>query len=228
MHALTIHFLLWIICLCGPPLARAGLTFPESAKESPAPAKAGLVIVDFPFSNESAAPVVIRTLRSSCHCLIPEIIGGKLRYAPGEQGILRARVKFENVTRTLEEKTLIWLEGDPEHLPSATLTVRFVVPETLTLDPRNLSWTIGEAATPKVIRIRADDKQPVHLTKTELSQAKFRYTVRTVAEGREYEIEIRPVDTAAVSFTTLRIETDSPLARYKSLTIILSVQTPRP
>jgi hypothetical protein len=104
-----------------------------------------------------------------------------------------------------------------------------VVPEPLTIEPRNLSWEIGEAASPKVIRIRVNDPQPVHLTQLELSQPqKFRCRQRTIADGKEYRIEIRPLDTASVSFATLRIETDSPLARYKSITSILSVHRTTP
>ncbi len=208
-----------------PPaaLAAAGLTFPEPMKEFPAPAKAGQVIVEFPFSNESAAPATIRKWVPSCHCLEAEIVGGKLHYAPGEKGILRTRLKFETLTATAEEKVMLWLQGDPEHVPSAALTVRLVVPELLKIEPRNLSWTIGESDSPKIIRIRVDDKHPVHLTKLALSQEKFRFTQRTLADGKDYEIEIRPVTTASVSFATLRIETDSPLARYQSMTSILSV-----
>lgn len=219
---------LWLVWLCGPALAAAGLTFPAALKDLPAPEQAGEVTVDFPFSNESAAPAVIRRLLPSCHCLEAEIVGGKLRYAPGETGMVRARWKFTALTATAEERVALWLDGDPETAPSASLTVRLVLPDLLKIEPRNLAWAIGEAPAPKTIRIRVEAKENVNLTKLELSQEKFRYTLRTLAEGREYEIEVRPLDTAAASFATLRVETDSALARYKTLTLILAVQPPRP
>ena len=225
---MKIFCVLWFLWISSGAAAVGGLSFTKPLMELPAPAKAGQVSVDFPFTNDSTEPAIIRRLLPSCHCLEATILGGKLRYEPGEKGILRARVKIANVTQTLEEKTVLWLEGDREAAPSAILTVRLVVPEVLKIEPRILSWSIGGAATPKVIRIHADDKQPVNLTKLELSQAKFQYTQRTISEGKDYEIEIRPVATAAASFATLRIETDSPLARYKSLTVILAVQTPQP
>jgi len=221
----NIHALIW---LASAATAFAGLTFPNSAKESPAPEKPGLVIVDFPFSNDTQTPAVIRTLESSCHCLTAEIVDGKLRYAPGEKGILRARVKFEDVSRSINEQIALWLEGDPEFTPSATLAVRLLVPEYLKIEPHNLSWAIGEATAPKIIRIRADEKYPAHLTKLEIATDKFTQIHRTITDGKEYEIEVRPADTAAPSFSILRLETDSPLARYKVITCMLSVRSATP
>ena len=220
-----LHSLIW---LAGATTALGGLTFPEAAKEAPAPEKAGQVIMDFPFSNDTRTPAVIRTLQSSCHCLTAEIVDGKLRYEPGEKGILRTRVKFEDISRTIDEQIALWLEGDPELVPSATLRVRLVVPEYLKIEPHNLSWTIGETTSPKTIRIRADDKYPAHLTKLEIATDKFSQTHRTITDGKEYEIEVKPADTAAPSFSILRLETDSPLARYKVITCILSVHGATP
>ena len=218
----------WLIWLAGAASAFAGLTFPETAKESPAPEKPGQAVVDFPFSNDTPTPAVIRTMQPSCHCLTAEIVDGKLRYAPGEKGILRARVKFEDISRSIDEQIALWLEGDPELAPSSTVAVHLLVPEYLKIEPHNLSWTIGEAATPKTIHIRADAKYPAHLIKLEIATDKFTQTHRTITDGKEYEIKVRPADTAAPSFSILRLETDSPLARYKVITCMLSVRGARP
>jgi len=218
----------WLIWLAGAATAFGGLTFSETRKESPAPEKPGQVIVDFPFSNNTQTPAVIRTLQSSCHCLTAEIVDGKLRYAPGEKGVVRARVKFDDISRSIDEQIALWLEGDAEFSPSATLAVRLVVPEYLKIEPHNLTWALGEATAPKIIRIRADDKYPAHLTKLEIATDKFTQTHRTITNGKEYEVEVRPADTTAPSFSILRLETDSPLARYKVITCMLSVRSATP
>ena len=217
----SVHFLIW---LAGVASAFGGLTFPDTAKELRAPEKAEQVVIDFPFSNDTQAPVVIRTLQSSCHCLTGEIVDGKMRYTPGEKGVLRARVKFDDISKSIDEQIALWLEGDAELSPSSTVAVHLIVPEYLKIEPHNLTWTIGEKAAPKIIRIRADDKYPAHLTKLEMATDKFKETHRTITDGKEYEIEVRPADTSAPAFSILRLETDSALARYKVITCMLSVR----
>ena len=79
------HFPL-ILALITPAIA--GLTLPEAVKDYAVPADAVSTAefsVDFPFTNASAAPLVIRKFNCACSGLRSEISGNKLTYAPGER-----------------------------------------------------------------------------------------------------------------------------------------------
>jgi hypothetical protein len=161
--------------------------------------------VDFPFTNATAAPLVIRKFNCACSGLRSEISGNKLSYAPGESGVLRSFFTVGPANGTMSKSVVLWLQDDPEETPSATFTARIHVPELVKIEPRTLCWDLGQPAQPQTLRIRIDHSSPIHLTKLTYTTENFRHTLRTLEPGKLYEIEAVPASLRRVP-AQLRLE----------------------
>ena len=88
----------------------AGLEFSEPVKDVHAPADVATVTESFEFKNHGDKPVTIAKADPTCSCLKVEISGGKLKYAPGESGVVRMTFEMGNFSGIVEKMVAIWLE----------------------------------------------------------------------------------------------------------------------
>jgi len=184
------------------------LTFPESTKELNVAVDATTLDVDFPFSNKTDKPVTISKVQASCSCMNVGVKGGKQRYEPGESGVIRATFDMRNQTGDVERLTHVWLQGDPEEKPSVKLEVKFHIPELVKPEPRTLRWEVGEAPSPKTIRIVMSGDQPIHVQNVISPPANFKHELKTIADGKEYELVVTPGATTSPAIGVYRLETD--------------------
>lgn len=104
-------------------------------------------------------------------------------------------------------------------------TMDFDVPQALSLSERSLIWKRGEAATPRVLRIRIPQGSPIHaVTEASLSGADFDYVPAKVRAGKEYTVTVTPKSTAKKALNRLVIHTDSPDPRYARFIVYLQCQ----
>jgi hypothetical protein len=187
----------------------AGLTFPETTKHVQVAVDAQVLDVDFPFTNQSDKPVEISRVEPSCTCMSVQLQGGKQRYEPGESGLIRATFDMKNQVGDVERLTHLWLRGDPEGNPSVKLTVKFQIPEWVKAEPRTLRWEVGETAAAKSIKIEMSGDEPIHLQKVVTSPTSpFKHEVKTIKDGKEYELVVTPNSTASQGIAVFRLETD--------------------
>lgn len=105
------------------------------------------------------------------------------------------------------------------------LTMRFVVPQALSVSARSLIWKVGQPPMPQTLRIRIPKGSPVHsVAEAALSGEAFDYTPRIVKEGAEYAVDITPKSSAKKALNRLIIKTDSADSRYAAYIIYLSIQ----
>lgn len=204
-----------LMALLAVGVARGGLVFPEKLKEIHAAADAAAVTADFAFSNQGDKPVSIRHYDAPCSCLSAQIKGGKLDYAPGEEGLIRANFSLGNFSGQVDKEIILWLKGDPDDRPSIRLTVRVHIPELVVVEPKTLKWAVGEKPDPKKIQIKVAFEKPVKVLKVDGSNVRFKQDLVTLKEGALYELTVTPADTVAPGIGVLRIETDCPVARHR-------------
>jgi hypothetical protein len=196
--------------------AAAGLDFPNKALEcSPGPDE-NQVIVDFPFSNKTGAALIIREAVPNCGCMTISIKGGKMAYAPGEEGVLRATMDITNLSGDVEKAAAVFLNGDPEIKPSSMLTVRAHIPVLVEVSPKTLRWNIGEKTEPKVLKITMHHDKPIRVLAVNPSKESFLHRLKTIEEGKQYELEITPVDTSKPDLQVFGIVTDCSIKRHKN------------
>lgn len=207
-----------IVCLgmlLMSPLHGAGLDFTATLKEIEAPADAKKVSADFEFTNRSNKTVKVAKYDAGCSCMAVGIKDGKLDYAPGESGLLRADFEMGNFSGTVDKAVALWLDDDPPEKPSVTLTIRVHIPVLVSLEPKTVKWETNGDASPQTIRITMNHSEPIRVKGITTSSKAFQSELKTIEEGKLYELVVTPLDVSIPGLAIVRIETDCSVERHK-------------
>jgi Protein of unknown function (DUF1573) len=204
----------------------AGLEFSEPVKDVHAPADVATVTESFEFKNHGDNPVTIAKADPTCSCLKIEISGGKLKYAPGESGVVRVTFEMGNFSGVVEKMVAIWLDGDPEDKPSRSVTVRVHIPVLVAIEPKTVKWNIGSEATPQTIQIRMAEGQTIHVTGVKASSDLFSTEIKTLEEGKKYDLLVTPKSTTGPGLGVIRIETDCAVSKHRTQQAFAVVRKP--
>lgn len=221
----AIFFLLAILPI------RAELKFETPVIDADATLDATTLVREYKFTNAGTKPIRITQADAGCSCLAVEVAAGKLTYAPGESGTMRATFEIGNFTGTVEKPIMIWLEGDRDDAPSGKVTLRVHIPVIIALEPKTLKWEQGGPEEMKNIDVKMDYKDPIKVTSVTTSNENFTAKMVTVEEGKHYKVEVTPRSTAAGGFTIVRIETDSDVEKQRiqqGFAVITAPPKPQP
>jgi hypothetical protein len=218
-------FAIWLAL---PALVQAGLEFETTLTEVHAPADAKTVTADFNFTNRSDKPVTVVKVDPTCSCIAVRIKEGKLRYAPGESGLIRADFDMGNFSGTVDKAVPIWLDDDPADKPSVELTVRVHIPVLVSLEPKTLKWDLGGKGEPQGIQITMNHTSPIHVTGVSASSDAFKHELKTIEKGKSYELIVTPTDIGSPGLAILRIETDCAVAKHRLQQAFAVVRKPTP
>lgn len=209
-------------------LVQAGLDFPTTLKEIHAPADAKIVTADFEFTNKSDKSVNVAKVDPTCSCISVKIKDGKLRYAPGESGVIRTQFDMGNFSGTVDKMVAVWLDNDPVGKPSLSLTVRVHIPVLVSLEPKTVKWDLGGKADPQSIRIKMNHTSPIHVTGTTSSSEAFKLELKTIKDGQEYELVVKPADVNTQGLAVIRIETDCNIEKHRLQQAFAVIRKPTP
>lgn len=193
----------------------AGLEFERLLEEVKAPADASTVTADFKFTNKGGKPVTISKSDPGCSCLKVQISGGKLQYAPGESGTVRATFDVGNFSGTVDKAIGLWLDTATGDKPSMVLTVRIHIPVLIALEPKTVTWDVGGKPEPKTISIRMAEGQTIRVLGAKCSSPIFDHELKTIEEGKKYDLVITPKAADSPGMGVIRIETDCPLSKHR-------------
>lgn len=217
------------ILLAFPLLVQAGaLEFKSLINEEKATMDATTVVSDFAFTNKTDKPVAISKADPTCSCIHVEISGGKLKYAPGESGVIRTTFDVGNSTGLVEKGVAIYLDEDPPSKPSLMLQVKIQIPVLIALEPKTLSWNVGEKAETKTLQIQIAEGQTVNILSAVSSNPAFDAELKTLEQGSKYALLVTPkvMDTACIG--VIRIDTDSKISKQKTVQAFAVVRRPAP
>jgi hypothetical protein len=209
-------------------LHAAGLDFAQTLKEIHAPADVDKVTAEFEFTNRGGKPVRVVKYDAACSCMSVTIKDAKLKYAPGESGVIRAVFEMGNFSGTVDKVVALWLDEDPPDKPSLALTVRVHIPVLVSLDPKTLKWELGGDASPQTIRITMNDTKPIRVTGVNSSSPAFKAELKTIDEGKIYELVVTPTAIQTPGLGVLRVETDSVNAKHRMQQAFAVVRKPTP
>lgn len=215
--------LFWMLA-CAP--AFAGLKFESVKKEIDAPADATTITADFTFENDGKEPVSIAKADAGCSCVTVKLEGGKTSYAPGEKGTVQATFDMSNFSGVAEKEVGVWLTGDAEDRPSAALTIRVKIPVLILAEPKTLFWDIGSAPEPKTVTLTVNHTEPIHITKVSGANPNYTQELKTIEDGRKYELVITPTNTAKADIAVFHIDTDCKITRHRSVRVFCSIRKP--
>ena len=224
MKRLSLLFALGLLTVCGA----AELSFDETLKEVHVPPDEKQVVTDFVFENKTDKPVTIARYDSTCSCMSVQVKGGKLIYQPGEKGVLRANFDMGNFSGTVDKAVQLWLKGDPASDPSVKLTVRVHIPVIVNVEPKTLRWEVGAEPEPIVVSIVTDYEKPIKVLSAECGSDAFDIEVKTVEDGKKYEMVVTPKTTETPSLGVIQITTDCPIPRHATQRAFALVRQPVP
>jgi len=210
------------------PGAQAGLSFANSKIEAHAAADAEKVVALFPFENKGTKPVTIDRYVSGCSCLGVEVRGGKMKYAPGEKGELRATFDVGNFRGEVDKPIEVWLKGDAEARPSIALSVKVFVPVLVEIEPKTLRWLRGSPIVAKSFRLKVVGNEPIKVLGATGGNGRFDVKLITIKEGETYDVEVTPRDLSQLGIGMFQIETDSKIARHRMIQGFASVSEHEP
>ncbi len=193
----------------------AGLEFSEPVKEVNAGAEATTATADFNFTNKSDKPVTISKADPTCSCLKVQISGGKLKYEPGESGVIRTTFDMGNFSGTVDKALAIYLDKDPPEKPSIQLIMRVHIPVLVNLEPKTVKWDIDGKSDPQTIQIRVAEGKTIHVTNVRSSSSTFTYELKTLEDGKKYDLIVTPQVMNAPGIGVLRIETDCEISKHR-------------
>jgi hypothetical protein len=158
----------------------------------------------FTFRNAGAEPVTIRKVRTTCGCT--SAAPDKKTYAPGETGDVTVKFKFGSRIGPQRKTATVITDSDEQ---PAVLDLRVWVQEPLTLKPALVFWKVGDAAEVKEVRLTAA-AAPIRVTSVTSSNPQVTASVKTLQEGKDYIVAIRPISTTQKETAELTVETDHP------------------
>lgn len=203
------------------------LDFKQEEKEINAPADAESVSADFEFTNRSGKDVVISHYQASCSCMTVQLKDAKVKYAPGESGIVRAKFDMGNFSGDVDKVVTLWLDGDSkEGEPSVKLLTKVHIPVLVSLQPKTVTWDVGEKPAAKVIKVVMNGEKPIQVKKVSSGSPAFTCQWKTVEDGKKYEVSITPNNTEKSQIGIFVIETDCDIKKHRVQQCFASVKLP--
>lgn len=203
-----------------------GLEFADDSVEIHAPADAKKVTADFKFTNTSDKAVSITKYDAACSCMAVQISEGKLRYEPGESGTIRADFELGNFSGTVDKIVALWVSGDKQDAPSHKLRVKVHIPVYVSIEPKTLTWNLHGNADSQTIDITMQEKRLIRVLNVTTSSESFIHELKTIEEGRHYQIVIKPVKVDSPGLAIFRIETDAETTRHRNHQVFGVVRKP--
>ena len=208
-------------------MAFAGkLTFPEPVKELKAGPDETKVKVDFPFTNSTDKTVVVKETVGDCSCTSIEISGGKTAYEPGESGVIRLNFDIGAAVGKVEKGASIWVDGDPKDAPSQRLTMKVDIPVLVEMEPKTLKWHVGQEMEAKTIKFQMHGDKPIHIKSVTPSTENFIQELKTIEDGRSYELVVTPKNLKSKALSIFRVETDCEVSKHRTQQVFAVVSPP--
>lgn len=207
---------------CAVSSAKDELSFEQKTVTVNVPYQQDRITVSFPFKNKSDKGVVLGKIHPTCDCTTAEYKDAKKKLAPGEQCSVEAVMDTGSFTGTVPKDVIVHASGS-----RYTLTIKAVIPEAVTMEPRKLEWKRGEEHKAKEILITVDPQSGIKLKSVSLKGSDFDYEPVKIKEGRQYKVIVTPKPGTKKSMNTLWIETDALVARYRKFMAVLVTENPK-
>lgn len=178
-----------------------------------------VITTDFVFHNKGTRPVRVLTIDSACSCLSASL--DKAVYMPGEKGVGKAEFKISSFIGRHEKS--VHVQTDDPAQPEWVINFAIEVPEVIKIEPKTLQWWLGDAAETKVTRVTMMGNEPMKITGITSTRERVEFSWKEITPGREYEVTVKPKDTAEVMLGALKIETDSKIPKYQRQLAFFSV-----
>jgi hypothetical protein len=173
------------------------------------------IYAHYSFQNTTAAPVTIKTLRSSCGCTTAHL--DKKTYAPNETGEVIIHFTFGD-RKGVYRKTVSVTTDDKTAEP-VVLNLIIDIHDPVTISPALVYWKTGEPVAAKSVQFTVEPSKPVHIKSVTSSNPRLAAKLETTRPGEQYAISVLPADTAQKESAEISVQTDFPADAPRAYTI---------
>ncbi len=205
------------------------LSFETMSLEKKAAQDNKSVMFEFPFEVKEK-DVEIKSLAEMCPCLSAWIEprnpdrSMKKSWKVGEKGTIKVKFDTMSFVGKVEKAVGLQLKGEQK---LDYLKVAIVVPELIKMEPRTLKWDQGGKAEAKVLKITMQGDEPIKVLGVSATRKEaFPYELKTIKEGKEYELHVTPTDVSKGGICVFRFLTDAKNKRFKRAVAYASVRRP--
>ena len=202
-------FLIPALLLAGILSCLADLKFDSKNIELKAKPTDDRLEAQFKFKNTGKEAVPITKISIGCSCL--SAVTDKQSYAPGESGTVDVVFKLGSFTGH-QRKGLTIISGKQR----TRLQVGVQIPNVITITPDIVEWQVGDEPEPKAFKVVVEYPDPINILDVVCKREGFTHELKTVKEGREFEIILTPKSTAKAMLGMLRITTDCKIKKHKT------------
>jgi len=199
----------------------AGLKFDTSTIELKATPSDEQLEAQFSFKNTGDSEVEVTDIDISCSCL--KASTDQKVYAPGASGKLDVIFKLGSFTG-YQKKALTVVTGKERK----RLEVGVQIPNVITITPEIAEWHIGEDPGPKSFKVLVEHPDPIRITEVDCKRDEFTHELKTIKEGREYEIILTPKSTEVALLGMVRISTDCKIPKHQKQMAFFAISRKKP
>jgi hypothetical protein len=159
----------------------------------------------------------IKNYDAKCTCLAARVEplnpdrSTKLDWKVGEKGQIMAEFDVTNFRGTVDKAIELNLVNGEDPI---ILTIRVHVPELVKLEPSSHKWDVGSPPEEKTFKITINHSEPIRILSHSGNNPNFPYEVKTIKEGWEYEVRVKPNSTEGSGIGMLSFRTDCKYARF--------------
>ena len=206
--------------------AHAGLEFEKPVQSAEVKISDAEIGTKFAFKVTGNKPVTITDIRTFCSCVRAQTLNGRMIYQPGESGVIDTAFEVGSFEGELKKEVVVTTDDAAQ--PETRLVLQVKIPGLMEITPAQLAWQVGEAAAPKVVKIRVLGEEPVKVTGAVSSRETMTTAVREVIAGKEYEVTVTPSATNTKVLGLVRVETDSKYPRYQKRLVFFNITDKKP
>ena len=180
--------------------------------------------VEFPFTVKGPEPVTITQYESACSCLSAEISeNGKLIWKPGEKGVVKGNFKLGTLKGKHDKDILLMVKGEAQPI---RLRAKLDIPHLFVIAPPTLFWDLGGEIKSQTFKVDVKHNSAIKITDITSTSDQFKYELKTLKEGWNYEVKVTPLDLKERAFGLLRIRNDSKFKKHSSAQAFMVIRTP--
>lgn len=217
---------IWGALMMWPMVLQAQLEWPVKEIEFKAQPTHTRTVAKFPFVNKGKETVIITNIQSSCGCTAALPNNNKREYAPGEKGEIE--VVFDHGDRIGSQTKQITVTTSDNPSAPTILVLKVEIPVLLKMEPPVVFWTPQDQQSPKTVRVTVQTENPIRIIQARTEQPNFKVELKTIEEGRSYELLVSAEKTDQDSSGMILIQTDYPKENPRIHRLQLRVIPPPP